>query len=152
MSRWLVAAVWALAVSPAAAMSLHDALAEVAGEFIECSVYYEITAAGISKSADVHPDAPAISAKIRKMSDDAMELGRMAGAKTGLTELGALAYKVRTMETMNEEMSYDFSNLSILSVKYRDFCKALMTDMQFRLNELQAGNLCHSTYPCGSDK
>jgi len=136
MSAWL-------AVLPAnGAPDDHAIVDELVTELAECSTYYSTMAQLVQR--------PDLSGMVS--SDQAA--GFQAAAKQMAASTAKLLSGDETMKRMLDAAEQRFGQarekgqFAALFERLAPFCKRLFNDLNSRLTELKAGNVCNADYPC----
>ena len=132
-----------LSVLPANGASDNQAIIdELVTELAECSTYYSTMAQLVQR--------PDLSGMVS--SDQAA--GFQAAAKQMAASTAKLLSSDETMKRMLDAAQQRFGQaqqsgqFQALFERLAPFCKRLFNDLNSRLTELKAGNVCHSDYPC----
>ena len=132
-----------LAVLPAnGAPDNHAIVDELVTELAECSTYYSTMAQLVQR-----PDLSA-------MVSSEQAAGFQAAAKQMAASTAKLLSSDETMKRMLDAAEQRFGQaresgqFEALFERLAPFCKRLFNDLNSRLTELKAGNVCHSDYPC----
>ena len=96
----------------------------LASELVECAAYYDIAAEGIRRTGNL--EGAAVS---EKAAQTALEIARQYSRD----EVVLARYKL-AMEGHIKTIDGNYSNLSLLIVKYKDICKQALETPQDRLN------------------
>jgi hypothetical protein len=115
---------------------------EYVGEMTECSAYLQVASWCVG---DANPDvAKNLETNSRTMGGQAIILGEKLGIKG---EAFAARFKL-DVQDMQKMMDKNCLNISILMERYMKFCEGMQKTPLKRLEELEAGNDCNSTYKC----
>jgi hypothetical protein len=132
-----------LSVLPAnGASDNHAIVDELVTELAECSTYYNTMAQLVQR-----PDLSA-------MVSSEQAAGFQAAAKQMAASTAKLLSSEETMKRMLDAAEQRFGQaresgqFEALFERLAPFCKRLFNDLNSRLTELKAGNVCHSDYPC----
>ena len=132
-----------LSVLPANGASDNQAIIdELVTELAECSTYYSTMAQLVQR--------PDLSGMVS--SDQAA--GFQAAAKQMAASTAKLLSSDETMKRMLDAAQQRFGQaqqsgqFQALFERLAPFCKRLFNDLNSRLTELKAGNICQSDYPC----
>jgi hypothetical protein len=137
------AVILALSALPAGgAPDNHAIVDELVTELAECSAYYSTMAQLVQR--------PELSG----MASSEQAAGFEAAAKQMAASTAKLLSGNETMNRMLDAAQQRFGRaqqsgqLAGLFERLAPFCKRLFNDLNSRLSELKAGNVCHSDYPC----
>jgi hypothetical protein len=132
-----------LAVLPASGAPDNQVIVdELVTELAECSTYYRTMAQLVQR--------PDLSGMVS--SDQAA--GFQAAAKQMAASTAKLLSGDEAMKRMLDAAEQRFGQaresgqFAALFERLAPFCKRLFNDLNSRLTELKAGNVCHSDYPC----
>ena len=120
----------------------HAIVDELVTELAECSAYYRTRAQLVQR-----PDVSA-------MVSSEQAAGFQAAAKQMAASTAKLLSGDETMKRMLDAAEQRFGRaresgqFAALFERLAPFCKRLFNDLNSRLTELKAGNVCHSDYPC----
>jgi hypothetical protein len=120
----------------------HAIVDELVTELAECSTYYSTMAQLVQR-----PDLSA-------MVSSQQAAGFQAAAKQMAASTAKLLSGDETMKRMLDAaeqrfgQARDSGQFEALFEHLAPFCKRLFNDLNSRLTELRAGNVCHSDYPC----
>jgi hypothetical protein len=120
----------------------HAIVDELVTELAECSAYYSTMAQLVQRP------------EMAGMASSEQAAGFEAAAKQMAASTAKLLSGNETMERMLEAAQQRFGQaqqsgqFASLFERLAPFCKRLFNDLNSRLSELKAGNVCHSDYPC----
>jgi hypothetical protein len=120
----------------------HAIVDELVTELAECSTYYSTMAQLVQR-----PD-------LSGMASSEQAAGFQAAAKQMAASTAKLLSGDETMKRMLDAaeqrfgQARDSGQFAALFERLAPFCKRLFNDLNSRLTELKAGNICHSDYPC----
>jgi hypothetical protein len=151
MELYIAVALELLCISfPAWGMSQKNAINELGGELVECSVFFSIGSTAIATISDSErPGTTELSARFVKFSRQTMEYALQAAIPTGSSAEGIAAHARTLMSSMMDNTHSNYSNMGILNERYLTFCTDLIKKWtDWRVEELIAGKLCTNLYPC----
>jgi hypothetical protein len=120
----------------------HAIVDELVTELAECSAYYSTMAQLVQR--------PELSG----MASSEQAAGFEAAARQMAASTAKLLSGNETMKRMLDAAQQRFAQaqqsgqFASLFERLAPFCKRLFNDLNSRLSELKAGNVCHSDYPC----
>ena len=120
----------------------HAIVDELVTELAECSAYYSTMADLVQR-----PD-------LSGLASSEQAAGFQAAAKQMAASTAKLLSGNETMKRMLDAAQQRFGQaqksgqFAALFERLAPFCKRLFNDLNSRLSELKAGNVCHSDYPC----
>jgi hypothetical protein len=93
-------------------------------ELVECAAYYDISAEGIRRTGNLEA-----AARVEATAKSALDMAR----RYSRDDVVLARYKL-SMEDQIKTIDGNYSNLSLLMLKYKDICKQALETPQVRLN------------------
>jgi hypothetical protein len=138
---------WCLVSITASAQSNKaDAVNELTGEMLECSIYYIISANCIEGHPD--PDAPELVKTYKGLANDIAVLAISIGKSVGVSEDAVNARLGLISKNLMGSIGNKCVMINVLFDRYDNFCKQLAKNVDARLKELLAGKKCSGIYRC----
>jgi hypothetical protein len=113
---------------------------------LECAAYFLLSAECIESHPD--PAASSLATDYRKAADNISGLSTEVGRSVGMTNEAATARMMLLTKHLLAEINHNCVNVSVILLRYSEFCKQLNRDPMFRLKELLAGKDCTGSYQC----
>jgi hypothetical protein len=135
-----------VSITASAQSNKTNAINELTGEMLECSVYYVISANCIEGHPD--PDAPALVKTYKGLANDIATLAINTGKSVGVSEDAVNAKLSLISKNLMGSIGNKCVSISVLFEKYDSFCKQLAKNVDARLKELLAGKKCSGIYRC----
>ncbi len=135
-----------VSITASAQSNRSNALNELTGEMLECSVYYVISANCIEGHPD--PDAPRLVKTYKGLANDILALAIKTGKSGGVSEDAVNARLTPVSKDLMGSIGNKCVMINVLFDRYDNFCKQLARNVDARLNELLAGKKCSGMYRC----
>jgi hypothetical protein len=135
-----------LSITASAQSNKTNAINELTGEMLECSVYYIISANCIEGHPD--PDAPGLVKTYKGLANDIATLAISTGKSVGVSDDAVNARLSLISKDLMGSIGNKCVMINVLFDRYDDFCKQLAKNVDARLKELLAGKKCTGIYRC----
>jgi hypothetical protein len=135
-----------MSITASAQSNRANAVNELTGEMLECSVYYVISAQCIEGHPD--PDAPGLVKTYKGLANDIATLAINTGKTVGVSDDAVNARLSLISKNLMASIGNKCVSISVLFEKYDSFCKQLAKNVDARLKELLAGKKCSGIYRC----
>lgn len=100
----------------------------VSTEYVECAAYFSMVQGALTNSGN-----QALAKKYKEFSDKAAEFGLIAAQQSRSEEMATkvtLARFESSLKDMQKTIELNYSNMSLLTVKYADSCVEAMTNSE----------------------
>jgi len=135
-----------LSITASAQSNKTNAINELTGEMLECSVYYIISAQCIEGHPD--PDAPGLVKTYKGLANDIATLAISTGKSVGVSDDAVNARLSLITKNLMDSIANKCVMINVLFDRYDNFCKQLVQNVDARLKELLAGKKCTGIYRC----
>jgi hypothetical protein len=115
---------------------------ELVGELLECAVYFDMS------QVCVGDQSASLVKTLAKASETVRTLAIDLGSQIGVTQEGILSYTRLVTEKMMNDQGRSCVNASVNIERYNNFCAKLSRQVDWRLEELHAGQKCSGSYKC----
>src|SRR5947209_3576212 len=123
-----------------------NAIDELTGEMLECSVYYIISANCIE--GHPNPDAPGLVKTYKGLANDIATLAISTGKSVGVSDDAVNARLSLITKNLMDSIANKCVMINVLFDRCDNFCKQLVGNVDARLKELLAGKKCSGIYRC----